>query len=75
MVMGGIVPVVNIEGVAAGDLVLDGPTLAGIFLGKVKTWDDPAIKKLTRMSSCRRNRSLSSTDLMARVLLPQSGQP
>src|SRR6516225_7269012 len=46
MVMGGIVPVVNIEGIAAGELVLDGPTLAAIFLGKVKSWDDPAIKKL-----------------------------
>ena len=46
MVMGGIVPVVNIDGVAGGELVLDGPTLAGIFLGTVKTWDDPAIKKL-----------------------------
>jgi phosphate transport system substrate-binding protein len=46
MVMGGIVPVVNIDGVSAGELVLDGPTLAGIFLGTVKTWDDPAIKKL-----------------------------
>jgi phosphate transport system substrate-binding protein len=46
MVMGGIVPVVNIDGVSAGELVLDGPTLAGIFLGAVKTWDDPAIKKL-----------------------------
>jgi phosphate transport system substrate-binding protein len=46
MVMGGIVPVVNVEGLSAGELVLDGPTLAGIFLGAVKTWDDPAIKKL-----------------------------
>jgi phosphate transport system substrate-binding protein len=46
MVMGGIVPVVNIDGVSAGELVLDGPTLASIFLGTVKTWDDPAIKKL-----------------------------
>jgi phosphate transport system substrate-binding protein len=46
MVMGGIVPVVNIEGVAPGELVLDGPTLSAIFLGTVKTWDDPAIKKL-----------------------------
>jgi phosphate transport system substrate-binding protein len=46
MVMGGIVPVVNLEGVNAGDLVLDGPTLANIFMGNVKTWDDPAIKKL-----------------------------
>jgi len=46
MVMGGIVPVVNIDGINAGDLVLDGPTLAKIFLGDIKTWDDPAIQKL-----------------------------
>src|SRR3954467_4925809 len=46
MVMGGIVPVVNIEGVKSGDLVLDGPTLAKIFLGEIKTWNDPAIAKL-----------------------------
>ena len=46
MVMGGIVPVVNIEGVKPGDLVLDGPTLAKIFLGEIKSWDDPAIEKL-----------------------------
>jgi phosphate transport system substrate-binding protein len=46
MVMGGIVPVVNIDGVKPGDLTLDGPTLAKIFLGEIKTWDDPAIKKL-----------------------------
>ena len=39
-------PVVSIDGVAPGDLVLDGPTLAAIFLGTVKSWDDPAIKKL-----------------------------
>src|SRR5260370_33142034 len=45
-VMGGVVPVINLEGVAAGALVLDGPTLAQIFLGEVQTWDDPAIKKL-----------------------------
>ena len=46
MVMGGIVPVVNLDGIKAGDLVMDGPTLAKIFLGEIKTWDDPAIKKL-----------------------------
>ena len=45
-VMGGIVPVVNLEGIKPGDLTLDGPTLAKIFLGEIKTWDDPAIKKL-----------------------------
>ncbi len=46
MVMGGIVPVFNVEGIKLGELVLDGPTLAGIFLGVVKTWNDPAIQKL-----------------------------
>jgi phosphate transport system substrate-binding protein len=44
MVMGGFVPVVNIDGVKAGDLVLDGVTIAKIFLGEVKSWDDAAIK-------------------------------
>jgi len=46
MVMGGIVPVVNIDGVKPGELVIDGPTLAAIYLGTIKTWDDAAIKKL-----------------------------
>ena len=46
MIMGAIVPVVNIEGVKAGDMVLDGETLANIYLGKITKWDDPAIKKL-----------------------------
>ncbi len=45
-VMGAIVPVVNIEGVEPGKLVLDGAALADIYLGKIKTWDDAAIKKL-----------------------------
>ena len=46
MVMGGIVPVVNLDGVSPGDLVLDGPTLAKIFLGEIKSWDDPLLAKL-----------------------------
>ncbi len=46
VVIGGIVPVVNIRGVGPGQLVLDGNTLVGIFMGKVSRWDDPAIKKL-----------------------------
>jgi phosphate transport system substrate-binding protein len=45
-VVGGDVPVVNLDGVRPGDLVLDGPTLANIFLGKITKWDDPAIQKL-----------------------------
>jgi len=46
MVMGAIVPVVNIEGMKAGDLALDGEALADIYSGKITKWDDPAIKKL-----------------------------
>jgi phosphate transport system substrate-binding protein len=45
-VTGGDVPVVNLEGLKPGELVLEGPTLAKIFLGEIKTWDDLAIKKL-----------------------------
>jgi phosphate transport system substrate-binding protein len=44
--MGGIVPVVNLDGVSQGSLVIDGPTLAKVFLGQVKSWDDAAIKAL-----------------------------
>jgi phosphate transport system substrate-binding protein len=46
MVMGAIVPVVNLDGVKPGDLTLDGPTIARIYLGEIKKWDDPAIAKL-----------------------------
>ena len=46
MVMGGIVPVVNLDGIKPGDLVIDGVTLSKIFLGDIKSWDDPAIAKL-----------------------------
>ena len=45
-VMGGVVPVVNLEGVKPGEFTLDGPTLARIYLGEIKTWNDPAIQKL-----------------------------
>jgi phosphate transport system substrate-binding protein len=46
MVMGAIVPVVNLDGVKPGELTLDGPTVAKIYLGEIKKWDDPAIAKL-----------------------------
>jgi phosphate transport system substrate-binding protein len=45
-VIGGEVAVYNIPGVAAGQLVLDGATLANIYLGHIARWNDPAIKKL-----------------------------
>jgi phosphate transport system substrate-binding protein len=46
MLTAGVVPVVNIDGVKPGDLVLDGSTLARIFLGEIKSWNDAAIRKL-----------------------------
>lgn len=45
-VIGGVVPVVNVPGVAAGQLVLDGKVLGDIYLGKVTKWSDAAIKAL-----------------------------
>jgi phosphate transport system substrate-binding protein len=46
MVMGGAVPVFKVKGIESGKLKLDGPTLAKIYMGEVKTWNDPAIAKL-----------------------------
>jgi phosphate transport system substrate-binding protein len=46
LVIGGIVPVVNIDGVKPGEMRFTGPLLADIFLGKVKNWNDPAVVKL-----------------------------
>jgi phosphate transport system substrate-binding protein len=45
-VIGGVVAVVNVDGVKAGDLILDGPTLAKIFLGEIKSWNDAALRRL-----------------------------
>jgi len=44
--IGGVVPVVNLEGLAPGQLKLTGPVLADIFLGKIGNWNDPAIAAL-----------------------------
>jgi phosphate transport system substrate-binding protein len=46
MIMGGIVPILNVEGVKPGQMVLDAKTLADIYLGKITKWDDSAIKAL-----------------------------
>ena len=45
-VIGGVTPVVNVPGIAAGALKLDGATLGDIFLGRITTWNDPAIAAL-----------------------------
>lgn len=46
MVMGGIVPIFNLEGIDAGQISIDGPTLAKIYLGEITKWNDPALKAL-----------------------------
>ncbi len=45
-VIGGVVPVVNIKGLAPGQLKLTGQVLGDIYLGKISKWSDPAIKSL-----------------------------
>lgn len=45
-VMSGVAVVVNIEGVKTGELTLDGPTVARIFLGEIRSWNDAAVRKL-----------------------------
>jgi phosphate transport system substrate-binding protein len=46
MIIGGVVPVVNVKGVGPGQLHLDGATIAAIYLGDITKWDDPQIKRL-----------------------------
>jgi phosphate transport system substrate-binding protein len=46
MIIGGVVTVVNVKGVQAGQMVLDGATVASIYLGEITKWNDPRIKKL-----------------------------
>jgi phosphate transport system substrate-binding protein len=46
VINGAVVPCVTLPGVKPGDLTLDGPTLANIYLGKITKWNDPAIAKL-----------------------------
>ena len=45
-VIGGTVPVINVKGIAPGQMKLDGQVLGDIFLGKITKWNDPAIKAL-----------------------------
>ena len=46
VVIGGVVPVVNLPGVKAGEIRFTGPVLANIYLGKITRWNDPAIASL-----------------------------
>ncbi len=46
MIIGGVVPALNLPGVKPGELVLDGPTLADMYMGTITKWNDPRIKQL-----------------------------
>jgi phosphate transport system substrate-binding protein len=46
--MGGVVPVYKIKGIGSGEITLSGPLLADIYLGKVKSWNDPLIVALNK---------------------------
>lgn len=61
----GITPVVHLEGVKPGEMVLDGKTLADIFLGKVLKWNDPEIAAL--------NKGLNLPDLLITVVHRSDG--
>ena len=45
-IIGGVVPIVNLQGVAAGQVMFTGPVLADIYLGKIRSWNDKAIAEL-----------------------------
>ncbi|MFH1756084.1 MAG: phosphate ABC transporter substrate-binding protein PstS [Candidatus Latescibacterota bacterium] len=48
MVVGGVVPVMNVEGINTGELRLSAEVLADIFLGNIKKWNDPAIADINK---------------------------
>jgi phosphate transport system substrate-binding protein len=67
MVMGAIVPVVNLEGIASGELVLSGELLADIYLGKVTKWDDAAIVITVVRRSDGSGTTFNFTDYLAKA--------
>ena len=73
IVVGGIVPVVNITGVQADQIKLDGATLGDIFLGKITNWNDPKIAALNAGLSLPRARSPWCTARTVRA--PRSTSP
>jgi phosphate transport system substrate-binding protein len=46
VINGSVVPLLNLPGIKPGEVTLDGPTIAKIFLGDITKWNDPAITKL-----------------------------
>ncbi|MCQ9120351.1 phosphate ABC transporter substrate-binding protein PstS [Rodentibacter pneumotropicus] len=64
-VIGGVVPVINVEGIKAGELKLTGELLADIYLGKITHWNDEKIKQL--------NPSLNLPDKMITTVFRADG--
>ena len=81
MIIGGVVPVVNVKGVKAGQLVLDGATVAAIYMGEITKWDDARIKKLNPKLPLPRNEHRAGVPLgrlghqLPLLRLPLQGEP
>ena len=82
LTIGGVVLAVNIDGVGDGQLKLDGPTLAKIFMGDIKNWNDPAIAALnpgvtlpsTAINTVHRSDSSGTTFIFSSYLSAVSPQ-
>lgn len=59
IIMGGIVPIVNLQGVGPNQLTLNGQVLAAIYSGKISKWNDPAIQKLNPNMQLPSNRIIT----------------
>ena len=67
-VVGGVVPIINLPGLAAGRIKLNGKILGDIYLGKVNRWNDPEIQGVNHAAEAAgRRRSPSSIGLTARA--------
>jgi phosphate transport system substrate-binding protein len=81
-VIGGVVPILHVPGIAPGTLKLDGPTLAAIFLGRIGRWNDPAIVALNpglalpdlKITVVRRSDGSGTTFNFANYLSKVSGE-
>jgi phosphate transport system substrate-binding protein len=81
-VIGGEVMVVNLPGIQSGQMTLDGPTIANIYLGKIAKWNDPAIARLnpglklpdTAIAVVHRSDGSGTTFIFANYLSKESAE-
>ena len=75
-VMGGVVPIFNVKGIKPGEMRLTPEVLTDIFLGKIRTWNDPKIRKLnpslklpkTKITAVRRSDGSGTTWIFTNYL-------